>query len=97
MAGPRKLSTAAAFAAVLIVMTQPGAAETSQVDGDVCAALRAAVSAASDPSAGLLFGVLDSLGGESRVWTEGAVDAGDMLRLGCPTGKLTVGEGQSFV
>ncbi len=87
MVGPRKLSSAAAIAAVLVVMTQPGAAETSRVDGEVRAALRAAVAAASDPSAGVLFGVLDSLGVEPRVWAEGAVDTGDELRLGCPTGK----------
>jgi hypothetical protein len=52
MTRPRKLSSAAAIAAVLVVMTQPGAAETSRVDGEVRAALRAAVTAASDPSAG---------------------------------------------
>lgn len=87
MIGLRRLSSAAGIAAVLIVMTQAGVAETSRVDGEVRAALRTAVAAASDPSAGVLFGVLDSLGGEPRVWAEGAVDAGDELRLGCPTGK----------
>ena len=87
MVGPRKLSAAAAIAAVLVVLTLPGAAETSRVDGEVRAALRAAVAAASDPSAGVLFGVLDSLGVEPSVWAEGAVDPGDDLRLGCPTGK----------
>jgi len=85
--GPRKLSSAAAIVAVLVVLTLPGAAKTSRVDGEVRAALRAAVAAASDPSAGVLFGVLDSLGVEPRVWAEGAVDPGDELRLGCPTAK----------
>lgn len=87
MVRPRKFSIAAAVAAVLLVMTQSAAAEVSRVDDEVRAALRAAVEAASDPSAGVLFGVLDSLGVEPRLWTEGAVDAGDELRLGCPTGK----------
>jgi hypothetical protein len=87
MVGPRKLSSAAAIAAVLVVMTQPGAAETSRIDGEIRPALRVAVAAASDPSAGVLFGVLDSLGVEPRIWAEGAVDPSDELRLGCPTGK----------
>ena len=68
-------------------MTQPCAAETSRVDGEVRTALQAAVAAASDSSAGVLFGVLDSLGVEPRLWAEGAVNTGDELRLGCPTGK----------
>jgi hypothetical protein len=69
---------------ILFTLTAVGA---SGVDGEVRPALRAVVAAASDPSAGVLFGVLDSLGGEPRVWAEGAVDPGDELRLGCPTAK----------
>ena len=52
----------------------PAAAE-SRTDGEVRAALGAAVTAASDSSAGVLFGVLDRPGAEPRVWAEGAVDA----------------------
>lgn len=87
MPGLRKLSLATVIAAALLVMTQSAAADTSPVDGEVRAALRAAVEAAADTSAGALFGVLDSLGVEPHIWAEGAVDAGDELRLGCPTGK----------
>ena len=87
MVGPKKLFSTAAMAVVLFVMTQPSAAQTSRIDGEVRAALRAAVAAASDTSAGVLFGLLDSLGTEPRLWAEGAVDTGDELRLGCPTGK----------
>ncbi|MBM4175553.1 MAG: beta-lactamase family protein [Ignavibacteria bacterium] len=37
--------------------------------------------------AGILFGRLDSLNTNARIWTEGAIDEKNDLRLGCPTSK----------
>lgn len=56
MIGPRRVSSAAGIAAVLVVMTQAGVAETSRVDGEVRAALRTAVAAASDRSLAVISG-----------------------------------------
>lgn len=87
MIGQGKFSGTAAMAAMLLALALPGAAGAECADVEVRAVLRAAVLAASDPAAGVVFGVLDSLSAEPRVWADGAVDAADELRLGCPTAK----------
>ena len=74
--------TALGFA---MMLTHPARAVTTAEL--VCDVLRHEVAAASDSSAGLLFGVLDSLRAEPRIWVEGAVSADDEFRLGCPTAK----------
>jgi hypothetical protein len=76
-----------AVAALVLALMPTHAAAASTTDEFVRAALRDEVAAAADSSAGVLFGVLDRLGAEPRIWTEGAVSADDELKLGCPTAK----------
>jgi hypothetical protein len=83
----RTISRYPAVAALVLAMMPPNAASALTTAEYVRAVLRDEVAAASDSSAGVLFGVLDSLGAEPRIWAEGAVSVDDELRLGCPTAK----------
>jgi hypothetical protein len=83
----RTVARCTAALGLVLSMTPSNAASALTTAEYVRAALRDEVAAASDSSAGVLFGMLDSLGAEPRVWAEGAIRADDELRLGCPTAK----------
>jgi hypothetical protein len=74
-------------AALVLAMMPPNVASALTTTEYVRAVLRDEVAAASDSSAGVLFGVLDSLEAEPQIWAEGAVSVDDELRLGCPSAK----------
>ena len=81
------VSRRASVVALALAVLLPNLASALTTTEYVRAVLRDELAATPDSSAGLLFGVLDSLRAEPRIWAEGAVSADDELRLGCPITK----------
>jgi hypothetical protein len=73
------------FTAIVLAL---GLAATEALAQDsITRELHRAVEQDTTGRAGILFGRLDSLHTTPRIWTEGAIDQANDLRLGCPTSK----------
>jgi hypothetical protein len=76
----------AALSAILAVALCLAGREARAQDS-ITSELRRILEPDSTGRTGILFGRLDSLHATPRIWTEGAIDQANDLRLGCPTSK----------
>src|SRR5512133_3765001 len=71
---------------ILFLILGPSSPEARGQDS-ITAELHRSVQQDSTGRAGILFGRLTRLAAKPEVWSEGAMSAGNDLRLGCPTSK----------
>ena len=75
-----------AFLVALCLLMSPSIARGASTDS-VSAQLHAYLQSDTSRGAGVLFGRLDTAASTPQIWTVGAIDTEDDLRLGCPTAK----------